>query len=333
MTMSPDSASAIIAGLADRFAATLGRVVPDGPVALVDFPDHANVGDSAIWLGETCWLRVAGRTPSYVSALADFDAAALADAVPDGPILIHGGGNFGTLWPKHEMFRLELLRAFPGRPIIQLPQSIHYADDATAGEMAETIRTHGAFTLLVRDARSLTFAREHFDCAVELCPDAALMLGRQARSRAANTDVLALLRTDHERRADQAQPHGAGVVAVDWLTERRASRWTMRQRLRLAKLRRRTRQAERLARFEALARWRVARGLRLLARGRVVVTDRLHAHILSLLLDLPHVVLDNSYGKIGGFADQWTAGYRGLRRAETLDEALEAARELLDRFP
>ncbi|WP_276524270.1 polysaccharide pyruvyl transferase family protein, partial [Enterobacter hormaechei] len=49
----------------------------------------------------------------------------------------------------------------------------------------------------------------------------------------------------------------------------------------------------------ARARRRVERGLRLLSRGERIVTDRLHGHILSLLLGIPHVVLDNDYGKLG----------------------------------
>ncbi|RZM06107.1 MAG: exopolysaccharide biosynthesis protein, partial [Sphingomonas sp.] len=38
------------------------HVAPGSRYALVDFPDHANVGDSAIWLGELAMLRqVTGR--------------------------------------------------------------------------------------------------------------------------------------------------------------------------------------------------------------------------------------------------------------------------------
>src|SRR3546814_8373917 len=47
--------------------------------------------------------------------------------------------------------------------------------------------------------------------------------------------------------------------------------------------------------------------------------------ILSLLLDIPHVLLDNSYGKVAGFADQWTDDYGGLMRAPGRAEAFETA--------
>ena len=37
------------------------HVTPGEPYALVDFPDHPNVGDSAIWLGEIALLRFQRR--------------------------------------------------------------------------------------------------------------------------------------------------------------------------------------------------------------------------------------------------------------------------------
>ncbi|WP_332816624.1 polysaccharide pyruvyl transferase family protein [Sphingopyxis sp.] len=322
--MTKKTADQLVGELAQRFARVLDAVLPLGKLALVDFPDHSNVGDSAIWLGEMAYLRGRGRVPAYYSAIADFEDAACRAAIGDGAILIHGGGNMGTLWPKHEAFRLHLLRTQRGRPIVQMPQSIHYADPAAAAEMAEAIREHGRFTLLVRDARSLAFAEQHFDCAIHLCPDAALMLGRQQRN-AATVPVFALLRTDHERAAGQADALPAGVVADDWLEEDAGQKRRLRLSLKLGRLFTRDPMTQRAARQQRLAEWRFQRGLAMLSTGELVVTDRLHAHILSLLLDIPHVLLDNSYGKVAGFADQWTGDYAGLMRATNRAEAFATA--------
>jgi pyruvyl transferase EpsO len=326
----PSTADALVARLADAVDTCLAGAVPDGPVALVDFPDHSNVGDSAIWLGETDWLAARGRTAGYSAGLSDVRADDLAAKVPEGPILIHGGGNFGTVWPKHEELRLHLLERFRGRPVVQLPQSIHYADPASRDRMARAIAAHGRFTLLVRDAPSLALANAHFDCDVRLCPDAALFLGRQPRGRA-RVDVFALMRTDHER-AITARA-GVGVAIADWLDEPGRSRALIRARIKLARLGARDPQARRWTRQALLARWRLRRGLRLLSTGKAVVTDRLHAHILSLLLDIPHVVLDNSYGKVGGFVDAWTADYRGLQRATDFQDACSRAHLLATGVP
>jgi exopolysaccharide biosynthesis predicted pyruvyltransferase EpsI len=59
--------------------------------------------------------------------------------------------------------------------------------------------------------------------------------------------------------------------------------------------------------YDRLADARVRRGLDLLSSGRYVIADRLHAHILALLLGIPHHALDNSYGKLAAFIDAWTS--------------------------
>ena len=322
--MTQKTADLLVGELAGYFARTLDAVLPAGRLALVDFPDHSNVGDSAIWLGEMAYLRKRSRLPAYYSAIADFEDDACRAAIGDGPILIHGGGNMGTLWPKHEAFRLHLLRTHRGRPIVQMPQSIHYADPAAAKEMAQAIREHGRFTLLVRDARSLAFAEQHFDCDIRLCPDAALMLGRQHRATA-TVPVFALLRTDHERAAGTADTSPAGVAVDDWLDEDPAKKHYLRLSLALGRIVTRDPMARRAARQRRLAEWRLQRGLAMLSTGELVVTDRLHAHILSLLLDIPHVLLDNSYGKVAGFAHQWTGDYVGLTHANDRAEAFDIA--------
>src|SRR3546814_4150338 len=59
--MTKKSADLLVGELADHFARVLDAVLPSGKLALVDFPDHSNVGDSAIWLGEMAYLRKNNR--------------------------------------------------------------------------------------------------------------------------------------------------------------------------------------------------------------------------------------------------------------------------------
>ncbi|HMB53058.1 MAG TPA: polysaccharide pyruvyl transferase family protein, partial [Thermoanaerobaculia bacterium] len=81
--------------------------------------------------------------------------------------------------------------------------------------------------------------------------------------------------------------------------------------------------------FDLLARRRFERGLRILSRGRVVITDRLHGHVLALLLGMPHVVLDNHYGKIADYRRRFTADTGGVEAAADAAGALAAAERLL----
>lgn len=322
-------AAPVIARIQAAIRQTLAAVIPAGPVAMVDYPDFSNVGDSAIWLGQSLYLQRERRArPAYCCSIKSYAAGALAESAPSGAILICGGGNFGTLWPRHQEFRLALLERFPGRPVIQLPQSIHFADEPSIELTARAIGKHGAFTLLVRDEKSCDFARTRFDCAVHLCPDMAFYIGATQR-REPEVDLLYLMRTDEERVGARDVPAAAeSRVVTDWLGESRhalrLARWMTTARNALA-----APSTRRAAIYDAMAWRRYRRGAATLSQGKVVVTDRLHAHIMSLLLDIPHVALDNSYGKLSGFISAWTHDYAGLRRAASMAEAADQARALL----
>jgi len=302
------------------------------PFALVDFPDHSNVGDSAIWLGEIAAFRdVWGTRPSYVCNFQNFDSASLERHVPDGPIFVHGGGNFGDIWMDHQRFREDLLRRYPGRPIVQLPQSIHYDDVAHARETAKLIQNHGAFTLMVRDVQSFAFAKENFSCPVHLVPDMAFALGSIPRPQEAKVETLMLLRTDKEILGSRGTTDEAsdGAVNVDWLVDdpylylkARLMGWSDAVAL-SALFQGQSLQRRAAARSEYLAHVRVQRGLNLLASGRRVITDRLHGHILSTLMGMKHAILDNYYGKIRRFADTWGSDWDGVVRADSIPEALK----------
>lgn len=301
---------------------------PDQPYALLDFPGHPNVGDSAIWAGEIAYLRRYGRAlPAYVASLRNFDIDDLRQCCATGPIYIHGGGNFGDLWPHHQAFRNRLLEETRGQPLIQFPQSIHFASQEKQDEVARLIERHGRFTLFVRDHESLDLARRHFQCDTILCPDMAFFIGPIARPRAPDLDVLCLLRTDVETSGLAGHSDSDLRLRVtDWLGESRT-------RLRVIKawgaLRAAALQGPRAFRFGAFssaADARVRRGSDLLASGRAVVTDRLHTHILCLLLGIPHAVLDNNYGKVGRFISCWTSASTLTHRSTSMQSALDWAR-------
>lgn len=304
----------------------------EAPFALLDFPDHANVGDSAIWLGTTAYFRAhRGRGPRYLSSIDAFSEAALRASVPEGPIFVHGGGNFGDLWPRHQEFREHLLERFPDREIIQLPQSIHFDDPSRAADAAKAIARHGNFRLFVRDQPSYDFAAAHFDCEIALCPDMAFFIGALDRG-VPDVDVFYLLRTDKERVVGgTAGLDGYASRVDDWLVEPPHS-VGLRKLLRVLREvchGRWDRLALRAASYDTAARVRVLRGCRLLSSGRVVITDRLHAHILSLLLGIPNAVLDNSYGKLRRFLDVWTGEAAGVHRAASTEDAEDWAASLV----
>lgn len=299
-------------------------------VALVDFPNHANVGDSAIWAGEKQILKELGIRVAYQCSFKTYYKAKLERAC-DGPVLIHGGGNFGDVWPEHENFRITVVKDFPERKIIQLPQSIHYSSQASLRASAAVYAGHPDFTVLTRDAQSQRIITEEMRLRGILCPDSAFFLSLK-RMGLPSEDVLCLKRTDHEAAAGAPANDCGGIPCVDWLDD---ITWPgIKVLAGMESLR--TQFPNKLSiiadlmqmQFDGLALRRVQKGIRLLSRARVVVTDRLHAHILCLLCGIPHVLIDNSYGKLSGYYESWTRDSRMTYWAQTFEEGVALAKSL-----
>jgi hypothetical protein len=79
-------------------------------VALLDFPTHANVGDSAIWLGTLAYLREKGKVVCYSCDHDTYSRDTLAERLDDGIILLSGGGNFGDIWKQPQRLREQVVR-------------------------------------------------------------------------------------------------------------------------------------------------------------------------------------------------------------------------------
>lgn len=285
-------------------------------VALVDFPLHRNAGDAAIWAGERAALAAMGVQVRYIADAWLYRPDRLREAHPDGPVLLHGGGNVGDIWPWAQDRREQLLRDLPDRDVIQLPQSVHFTDPSAQQRFAAVVAGHGRYTLCVRDAASHQRAGELGAAQVVLMPDMAFGLGPLHRGRDHSAPVLVLARGDREAFGGLSRtPLPRGVTRADWhLSPAAGALWhARRDAVRLARLaaarpalsRATGRVLPRL--YDAMADQVLSHGTALLDSADAVVSDRLHAHILCVLLGIPHVMLDNSYGKVGAFHRQWTA--------------------------
>lgn len=140
-------------------AAISAEVRPGGEWSVVDFPNHGNIGDAAIWVGQNRAIKqAAGRDASYKSSIEDDPASANDWKSAPGQLFLHGGGNFGDLYPKHQNYRLAILKASKGRRVVQMAQSIHFSTPAVVEETARVIGEHGNFCFFARDKTTFDFA-------------------------------------------------------------------------------------------------------------------------------------------------------------------------------
>lgn len=337
MNPTPDAApttpDGIVARLVNQSLAILSSVIDvQEPCALIGFHDYHNVGDHAIWLGQRELLRRLNASLVYAASAATFSEAALRARLPRGTILLQGGGNFGDLWGL-QSFREKIITMFPEHRIVQLPQSICFLDPKNLERAKSVIGGHSNFVLLLRDQHSFEIAKQHFNTALALCPDMAIGLGPLPSARKPTIDVLWLYRDDRECAEPLTLALPANHESADWATAR--DTFSRKAALKLIqKWHALTPPAGlsigvELSTFDAIAWRRLRFGLRLLEKAKVVVTNRLHGHILSLLSAKPHVLLGDRYGKIQDFYKTWTRGVASVHFARSGEEAARTAGQML----
>ncbi len=172
----------MLAAHREKIRLSLGELLEPGePVALVNFPNHANVGDPAIWLGEELVLRRLGVPVVHRASWKSFDERALRADLPGGAVLINGGGNFGDVYGNQESVRERVLTGLGDHRVLQLPQSMWFRDTANLDRVRRLVEGHGSVTLLLRDDESFAMAQETFAVPCRLCPDMALALEPRPR--------------------------------------------------------------------------------------------------------------------------------------------------------
>ncbi|WZL88728.1 polysaccharide pyruvyl transferase family protein [Salinimicrobium sp. 3283s] len=296
---------------------SLGQLINKGTkVALLDFPNHNNVGDNAIWLGEKAALKKMGVEVVYQCDIYSFSEKALRKRLDNkGVILLHGGGNLGSVWPAHQNFREKIIGLFPEMRIIQLPQSVHFDDDNRKMEFGRIAKAHKDCYFLLRDHSSFNTLKD-LGLRVRLCPDMAFAMGPVPQKNKSVVDIVWLKRTDHETAGNKGENFSFKTEKLDWLAgepgrfySKFSPKFTVRVRglvqsiFRKSKLFRDHFWRLNAASFDLLAQRRFQRGTRILCRGKIVLTDRLHGHIVSTLLGKPQVLFDNHYRKIGNYID------------------------------
>ena len=270
-------------------------------------------------------------------------------------LILPGGGFFGNLWPRGDVLRRDVFKTWPENPKIMFPQSVCFTEDEEGQQQLEECRmVYGDSHALLafRDETSYQiienlfagksgqeeilnqvssdFNREESDTEVRtdpettdpdteapvemprlfLTPDIVTWSDRRNRAAEERQDALLILRSDQESALTNAESRnlkqqlrsaGYSIAETDMVQKPQAS------------------PASRSIRLDSL--------LHRIAGSQVVVTDRLHAMILSALTETPCVVLGNSYHKIRAFMP-WMEKVPYVRYIEDPSELPEALAEV-----
>jgi len=316
-------------------------------LSLVDIPMHWNLGDSFIWHGDNIFTSLQGLP---VVNPADKDQRELTDlhSIEKLALLLHGGGNFGDWWRENADFRLKVVEEMPNNRVIFLPQSIHYRDDKYVVQDRQAFEKHNKLTLLLRDNPSLQFAKENFPNTESIfVPDMAFMIGSLPAAEEPLVDIIFLLRTDTEKNINDTHLDSAKLLAQEklmsyeiWdfpvdgypipnsISSRQSALYDYRKLYPNIG-------ADDIPK-DILPMFRVAMGNKLLSRGSIIITDRLHASIMGVLIGRPVIYVDNAYKKLSNIwssmasqIDACNGENLRAQHVDTLDRAVELAFDLV----
>lgn len=170
-------------------------------VVFLDFPAHRNFGDALIWRGTQRYLSELGFRVRYVADHRSFKDHHLRELPADCLIIMHGGGNLGDLYPKHEIFRRHVVSTFRQRRIVIMPQTVHFADRSALAESVAVYRRATGLTILLREPMSMGIADDAFGSLdYRFCPDHAFGAPLEGTRRHSRGSPVILGRHDKEAR-------------------------------------------------------------------------------------------------------------------------------------
>jgi exopolysaccharide biosynthesis predicted pyruvyltransferase EpsI len=347
----------------EKLHKALKNIVKAPKYALLNYPNHINLGDHLIWLGNLFYLAsIAKSQIGYVASTPTFDDEEMHKAVGKAPILLHGGGNLGDIWQAHQKFREFIISKYIDRPVVLLPQTIFFQENSNLERAAKVFNHHPDLTIFTRDRVSLDIAKQAFyNCRVFLAPDTAFQLTHFADFpiQPRKNKILYHCRTDSELLEKVEIANLPLPVEIrDWRAHE--DNWLMgppdsQLKQRIASMirsgwqrglrhpqewqSRRQWETEFSAHeiFDAIDKperqyqsWSfVHSAVFQLSQYRLIVTNRLHGHILATLLGIPHVFLPNNYHKNQAFYETWTSDIPYCRFAKSSQEIVESIEYLM----
>lgn len=272
--------------------------LPKGPRAFIFLAaDYGNIGDLAITAAQESFLSktLCGYTVIRVpiSKTRTQLQSITKQINPNDLVTIVGGGNMGSLYPDIEELRQLVIRSFPGNRVVCFPQTLDWDASAVSKKAIRRIvkvySGHGdihvfARESITRDKLGELFS-QHPNVKVGYTPDIVLSASGQILGGTDSNEasgILKCLRDDKERSLDEenALRLDRAIAACGepiTVTDTHAGGARLAEDV-CAKL-----VANKVSQFRS---------------AKLVVTDRLHGMILSVLAGTPCLVIPNANHKI-----------------------------------
>ena len=264
-------------------------------ILLTMVPVHGNIGDQFIKLAEYNFFQkyIKDRTIDVVSgALLTSKNSWILHFFKKyySLVIIHGGGFLGTLWPYEEKNFRSIIKVFHNKRIIIFPQTVFYDDENELNIARKIYRKCKNMSVFIRD-ESINFTREKLLAGLNIpvfnVPDIVLSLNYSEHSTEQN-GLLFCLRHDKEKVSDDkainriqslCKQNGYSLKLTDTVVNHDVEEDNVKKEC-----------ENKIAEFQ---------------KSKLVITDRLHGMILSVIAGIPCIALNNISKKVQGVWNLW----------------------------
>lgn len=168
---------------------TYSETILQKKIFLLTVPDHSNIGDSAITIGMYEFAKSYFSEYSLIEVpiYHDFEERynLLRRTITNADLLFfQGGGNMGNVYINEENIRRRVISEFPANVSVIFPQTIHFENTSLGRREAEHSKkiynSCSKLMIFTRDNKSLGFVKEYIPhAAAGNAPDMAFFLQPQ----------------------------------------------------------------------------------------------------------------------------------------------------------
>lgn len=251
-------------------------------------PSYTNLGDQAVSLAQREYIENEFPEYQYIEILEDDNdqgIEAVKKIITSQDIVSFvGGGNMGSLYTNHESARRKVFSTFVNNLTISFPQSIHFEDTAYGRKeqklSQEAYGKNPHLFLIARDAQSYHRMQTTFKNHVLFTPDMVLYF-KASHYDFKRSGALFVLRHDGEKVVKESLIYSMKKMLDDDRPFKRTDTVL-----------------DTIKRITPINRKKLFKEeLELFAHQEIIITDRWHAMVFSVLTGTPCLLFGNSYGK------------------------------------
>ncbi|BCN29024.1 glycosyltransferase [Anaeromicropila herbilytica] len=259
---------------------------------LFETPCFDNMGDHAIaYAGKMFFEKLTQEIPEIqIIEVSGWDTLMAVRQLKkekrkNDVFICQGGGNMGNLYLFAEEFRRKIMKAFSDHVIIVFPQTIFFTEDKHGlRELEKSKKIYNRcskLTLLARDQVSYDRMKKSFKCRVIPMVDVVTSIDATEYAAKKREGSIICLRSDKESALSKEDNKKIRIICEQFFLNSLITDTVTLEDINVEE------------RDDALkAKWS------LFGKAEMVVTDRLHGMIFSLITGTPCIVLGNNHHKV-----------------------------------